>query len=101
MDSATLYYVRPSRTAAKEMAKDLAEDVADGLLSEANAALVQSIYLVRTLRGCGAGTLSIIAVKEKLVEALQDAQACIDRELDNEHLATDRHQLDLSELEGA
>lgn len=97
----TLYYISPSRAAAKQMAKNLANDVATGLLSEAKDALAQAIGLVQTLRGCGAGSISIGQVKDAIYDALGDAQGCINRELDKEGLATDRHQLDRSELEAA
>lgn len=94
-------YISPSRAAAKRRAQHFAEVVADGLLSEAKTAMDEAVRLVQTLRGCGAGSISIGAVKDAIYDALGDAQGAINRELDKEGLATDRHQLDRSELEAS
>lgn len=91
----------PSRSASKQMARRFARDAADGLLSESNYALTEAVSLVRVLRGCGAGSISVGQVRDSLIDAFRDAQGCINRELDKEGLAADGHQLDLSELEAS
>lgn len=93
-------YIAPSRSAHKRMAQRFATDAADGLKTEANAALVEAISLVRALRDAGARSLSVGAVKNALIDAFGDIQGGINRVLDNEGLVEDGYQIDISELEG-
>lgn len=94
-------YLTPSRAAHRRMAKSFAIDAADGLLTEANLAADYAARLIATLRNAGAGNLSIGALKDALTDAFGDCQGAINRALDGEGLAEDRHQIDLSEVDGA
>ena len=92
-------FLAPSRSAHKRMAQRFATDAADGLKTEANAALVQATGLIRALRDAGARSLSIGAVKDALIDAFGDIQGGIDNVLDNEGLVADGYHVDISELE--
>ena len=96
----TIYLM--NRGNSRRMAQKFAESVADGLVIEAGAAADYAVQLISTLRGAGAGSISIGAVKDALADAFSDCQGCINRTLDNENVEPDaRHKLDLSEVEGA
>lgn len=94
-------YMNQGRSARQRLAKNFAEDAADGLLTEASLAADYAARLVAILRGAGCGAISTGALKKALTDCFGDCQGAINRALDGEGLEIDRHQLDLTEVEGA
>jgi nuclear transport factor 2 (NTF2) superfamily protein len=83
---------------ANRRARRLVFDAADGLLVYGNEAADYAARMIRSLRAAGLREDRIESLKEKLEDTFADVQGGIDKTLDDEGLAADGHQIDLTEI---
>ncbi len=91
-------YISPSRAAKKRTAQRFALEAANGLLTEGNLAADYAARMLRCLRNAGAKDQDLALLRDALSDTFGSVQGAIDRVLDDEGLAEDWHQIDLSEV---
>lgn len=80
------------------VARRVAISAADGLLVYGNEAADCAARMIRSLRAAGCRESEIESLKEKLSDTFGCVQGALDKVLDDEGMAADCHQIDLSEV---
>ena len=93
-----MYTYTTQLRASNAIAREFALDAADCLYETGRRASFSAMTLLAHLQEAGASEADLNQVRAVLTDTFNSIQGGIDRTLDREGLATDRHQIDLSEV---